>query len=454
MKAIGTGAFMTMLAATSAPAGTIDSPNIVLIMADDMGYECLGSYGSASYQTPALDRLASEGVLFSECHAQPLCTPSRVKIMTGKYNFRNYLKFAELPPKETTFANVLQDAGYSTCIAGKWQLGGDHAQIGKFGFDEYCLWQLISYPASERGYRYGDPTVFKNGEKFADLTGQYGPDVFADFVIDFIERKKDGPFFVYYPMVLVHDPFVPTPDSPGWEIDRHRGNPKNFKDMVEYTDGLVGKIVEKLDDLDLRENTLILFTGDNGTHPLIVSEMEDGRSVQGGKAFTRDNGTHVPLIANWPGTAPSGKQCSDLISFADFVPTLAETAGAPIPPGIDGVSFLPQVKGQAGQPRDWLYMFARLRHVCVGSGGLMDWNNDPGNITIEPDSKDGIPANYVKCFVRDERWKLYTTGHLYDLQNDIDELEPVLPAEDTPESAAVRGRLKQILNSINSERSQ
>lgn len=231
-------------------------PNIVLIMADDMGYECLGCNGSTEYKTPNLDRLASDGIRFDNCYSQPLCTPSRVKIMTGKYNYRNYEDFGYLNPNQQTFGNLLQEAGYATCIAGKWQLNGlnrnnpnnqDTNRPNHFGFDEYCLWQLHHKNVKGAG-RFADPLITQNGEDLARNSEAYGPRIFADYILDFIDRKADQPFFVYYPMVLVHDPFVPTPDSPEW-AEFERRNEKDtayFADMINYTDRIVGELEAKL----------------------------------------------------------------------------------------------------------------------------------------------------------------------------------------------------------------
>ena len=145
-----------------------EMPNVILIMADDMGYECLGAYGSTEYNTPNLDKMAEEGILFEHCYSQPLCTPSRVKIMTGKYNYRNYEYFGYLNENQHTIGNLMKDAGYSTCIVGKWQLNGisykneipewnDNERPNKFGFDEYCLWQLTQ--ARSHGERYSNPLI-------------------------------------------------------------------------------------------------------------------------------------------------------------------------------------------------------------------------------------------------------------------------------------------------------
>ena len=202
---------------------TIDrQPNIILIMADDLGYETIGAYGSKMYQTPNLDKMAREGMMFSHCYAMPLCTPSRVQLMTGKYNFRNYIGFGLLDPAERTFGHLMQDAGYKTCVVGKWQLLGNKRQqelasgrIGswpkKAGFDEYCLWQIDTL-----GSRYKHPVLSISSEGTRKFEGGYGPDVFVEYIENFIEANSDKPFFLYYPMVITHDPFVPTPNHPDY----------------------------------------------------------------------------------------------------------------------------------------------------------------------------------------------------------------------------------------------
>lgn len=358
LRAIGMGAAaLAVPRLLSGGEASKKKPNIILIMADDLGYECLCCNGSTSYKTPVLDELARTGVRFEHCYAQPLCTPSRVQIMTGKYNFRNYTVFGSLDPKETTFAHIMQNCGYATCVAGKWQLYGGAEATGSYpdkaGFDEYCLWQV-----KDRGARYANPTVLLNGKLHRDIKGKYGPDVFCDFITDFVERHKKRPFFVYYPMVLTHAPFEPTPDSKDWNTKGRRNNKKNFADMVAYMDKIIGRIIRKLDELGLRENTLLLFTGDNGTPRSIASKLTD-RVLEGGKGLTTDAGTHVPLVASWKGTAPKGKVCGDLVDFTDFLPTLAEAVGAELPRErvVDGRSFLPQLRGEKCLPRDWVFCY-------------------------------------------------------------------------------------------------
>jgi arylsulfatase A len=179
-----------------------------------------------------LDKLAAEGIRFEHCYAQPLCTPSRVQIMTGIYNVRNYVRFGILDWKQVTFANLLGEAGYATCVAGKWQLEGGYDAPGHFGFDECCLWQLNRRPG-----RYPNPGLEINGKQVDYTAGEYGPDVVTDYICDFMRRKKDQPFLVYYPMILTHCPFEPTPDSADWDpaskgSPTYKGNPKYFADMV------------------------------------------------------------------------------------------------------------------------------------------------------------------------------------------------------------------------------
>lgn len=405
-------------------------PNVVLMMADDLGYECLSCNGGLSYETPVLDHLAEANVRFEHCYSQPVCTPSRVKIMTGQYNFRNYISFECLRAGETTFGHIMQDAGYETCIAGKWQLSGSDDYPGTLpedaGFDEYCLWQIH---AADKGSRYWNPTLIQNGTKMEGLEGRYGPDVLYEFVSGFMKRNRRKPFFVYYPMVLPHGPHVPTPDSKEGDAKSKRDG-KYFPDMVSYLDKNVGRVVAKIDELGLRENTLIIFIADNGTDKKIVSKM-GARLIKGGKGTTPDAGTHVPMIVSWKGTAASGKVINELIDFSDFLPTIADVGDAKIPNGItvDGKSFLPLIKGQTEQTKEWVFChYNKAKHKAAANKG-----KDTGNKSNKPE--------YTR-FVRDKRYKLYSNGNFFDVPNDPEEKNPIQSA---PEK---RRRLQAILDSI------
>lgn len=240
--------------ATAAIADQPGRPNIILIMADDMGYECVGANGGTSYRTPPLDKLAANGMRFEHCHSQPLCTPSRVQLMTGIYNQRNYVCFGLLDPGATTFAHLLKQAGYATCVVGKWQLGGGFDGPAHFGFDEYCLWQL-----TVRESRYPNPLIEQNGKVIQYSNGEYGPDIVCNYLCSCMERNKDRRFFAYYSLMLPHAPFVPTPDSPQYDpkaTDEETGaDKKHFADMVAYTDKQVGRVVDKLHEQGIAENT-------------------------------------------------------------------------------------------------------------------------------------------------------------------------------------------------------
>ena len=353
-----------------------DQPNIILIMADDMGYEALSSNGSESCKSPNLDKLAAKGVRFTNCFSNPICTPSRVKLMTGQYNVRNYVKFGWLDREQTTFAHQLKAAGYATAIAGKWQLGRDKDTPQHFGFEQSCLWQHTrSGRSNEDGKnidrRFVNPQLEFNGVEKDFTNGEYGPQVCTDFICDFIDKNKKKPFLVYYPMILTHCPFDPTPDSTDWDPKRlgsttykgDRNDPqRHFRDMVAYADKAVGQIVSQLEKSGVRDNTLIIFTGDNGTDTPIVTPW-NGKKVVGGKGTMSDTGTRVPLIVNWPaGIRKAGRVVDDLVEFTDVFPTICEVTTAKLPknhPG-DGASIVPVLRNQAGaRKKDWVYIWYR-----------------------------------------------------------------------------------------------
>ncbi len=339
-----------------------ERPNILLIMADDLGIEGLGCYGGDSYPTPRLDQLAEEGMRFTHGYSQPLCTPTRVQIMTGKYNHRNWLYFGILDPSERTFGHLMSDAGYRTAIAGKWQLQsydppdfpgsekrrGTGMKVNEAGFDEYQLFH--SWHTEDKGSRYGHPSYDRNGEIHKDLVDQYGPDASVDFILDFYRRHQDEPSFVYYPMALPHWPVNPTPDSADWSDPKKRlaEDDKYFADMVTYMDKLVGRLVDGLQELGLREKTLVIFYSDNGTDKKVTSQFR-GQPVKGGKNSVLQTGIRVPLIISQPGTVKPAV-VSDLVDASDFLPTFAELAGIDIPSDwhCDGISFAPVLSGQKG----------------------------------------------------------------------------------------------------------
>ena len=396
-------------------------PNIVLIMADDVGYECFGCYGSKQYKTPQIDQLARGGIRFNHCYSQPLCTPSRVKIMTALSNARNYSAFSILNRDQRSIGQYFKAAGYQTMIAGKWQLLGSSHYSDQFrgkgsrpeamGFDQSCLWQV-----DQLGSRYWEPLLCINGTNRQFGKDQYGPTLATDAIIDFMQAQRDKPFLVYYPMIQVHSPFQPTPDS---KSRTSKNQQRNFEDMVTYMDKLIGRIAMKAQQLGIAERTLIMFVGDNGTHKRIKSRLH-GQTIVGGKGQTTDAGTRVPFIAYWPGTIRPGQVSDQLVDFSDFLPTTLEAIGATVPEGLDGRSFLPRLQGRPGKPREWMYCF-----YC------------PRPERMKP----------VR-FVRDQRWKLYGDGRFYDVQQDTLE-KNVLDEGSLPgDSRKAYQKLRAALNSM------
>ena len=405
--------------ADNASAAAPDRPNIVLIMIDDLGAECVGVYGGTSYETPVMDKLAAEGMRFTNAYTPPLCTPTRVQIMSGQYPFRNgwpvgiWTKDRPhqfVDPDRLPMGAMMQKCGYKTAIAGKWQLGRfddhpDHAR--KCGFDAHCLW-MWKNDIAEGGKtpRYWDPAVWKDGRQMKETKGKFGPDLYCDALIEFMRKHREEPFFAYYPMALTHLPFIVPPESDA------KTSPEKFAAMVHYADRLIGRIVSELEQLGLRENTLVLVTGDNGTPGKVTSKLGD-KTIPGGKHQMTEAGTRVPLIANWPGTVPAGAVRDDLVDTSDVLPTLAEIADTKPPAGhlvdghvVDGRSFAAQLRGEEGTPREWVYL----------------------------QLKD-------KWFLRDKKYRLDSDGSFYDMSDRYAAKKLKSPLSE--EAKAAKGRLEK-----------
>ncbi|MEO7306277.1 MAG: sulfatase-like hydrolase/transferase [Ferruginibacter sp.] len=395
-------------------------PNIILILADDLGIETLGCYGGTSYKTPHLDFLASVGMRFTQVYATPLCTPSRLVLMTGKYNFRNYKAFGYLPAGEKTFAHLMKANGYATGVFGKWQLNGmgpgptaanpkpDPSLTGstclEAGFDEYAAWFLFG-----AGSRYKDP-VISTSAGTREYKNEYGPDILEKYAETFITKHRNQPFFLYYPIVLPHDPFQPTPDMPAYkDFDASKqGNDTakfhstldsdtaNYPYMINYMDKLVGKLIDKVREAGIEKNTLIIFVGDNGTDNRITS-YQNGIPIQGDKGVTTNAGTHVPMIVYWAGVIKPGAINNNLIDFTDFIPTFSELTKLKIPKEfiLDGTSFYSQLMNAGkGKHRQWIYDYYDPK-----------WGRLKGD-----------------TWVQNENWKLYKDGRIYNLKNDPKEI--------------------------------
>ena len=349
---------------TGAPNAAAKRPNIIFIMADDLGPEWLSCYGGEEMKTHNLDKLAVEGMQFSNAYSMAQCTPTRVTLLTGQYPFRHgWVNHWDVPrwgagchfdPRHNiTFARVLKTAGYATAAAGKWQINDFRVQtdaMEKHGFDEYCMWTGFESQNPPSAKRYWDPYIHtKKGSR--TYKGRFGTDIFVDFLIDFMRRHKDRPMMLYFPMCLTHGPLTNTPLDPDAS-----GNLERHKAMVRYTDLAVGRIVKALDDLKLRNNTIVFFTADNGTAKKITARM-NGRIVKGGKATLGEPGVRAPFIVNCPGLVPAGVVTDALTDFTDMLPTFAELAGTGIPAdiAIDGCSIAKLILGKGkDSPRRWI----------------------------------------------------------------------------------------------------
>ena len=391
---------------------TVGKPNIILILSDDLGVDILGCFGSDQYKTPHLDALAAGGMKFTHTYASPLCGPSRALLMTGRYAFRtgatNQDKTGEITPeKEIMIPNILKGAGYATASFGKWGQFG--LPPGVFGFDEYLNFKGsgIFWNTQPKGKSYD-----LNGKQVELKDKEYMPDLLHRLAVDFITRNQNKPFFLYYPMSHIHGDILPTPDSQEGASDKQL-----YADNIAYHDKLVGQLVAELEKLKLRERTLVVYVGDNGTAKggAAISTV-GGKKIYGSKGSMLEGGSLVPMIVNWPGTTPAGKTCADPIDFSDFVPTFAAAAGAKLPENvvIDGQSFLPQIKGERGNPREWAFVqLARM------------W------------------------YVRSLNWKLNEKGELYDMSGAPFE-EKLVPADSTdPTAMEARAKLKAALDKLN-----
>lgn len=418
---------MLLAAFTSAGVLGAKPPNILLIMADDLGAENLACYGNSVYATPHLDRLAAQGARFENAYATPVCTPTRAMILTGLHpNRSGFLerldspldpgKTNRLPAHLKTIGHVFQSAGYATAIAGKWHLGDFQKypdQPQAHGFNEYCLW--VQYWDGKRRSRYYAPHNWEDGQYRVHGKDVFGPDYYCDFLMDFMERHRQRPFFAYFPMNLIHGPLI-TP--PGDQTAAETRYPKDLGvrerkagQMVHYLDTIVGRILDKLSKLGVDQNTLVIFTGDNGTAGNLVSRLGKFH-LRGGKRTMNEAGTRVPFIARWPGRIPPGRRDS-FITLMDLLPTLASIADIPLYHPVDGRDLSHNLFNTPGSDRKTFAM--------AFEGGVY--------------------------FVRDRRFRLHEDGRFYDVSVGGNETRYNMDiVSDAGRHAQARLRLQQYLD--------
>jgi len=373
-------------------------PNIVFIMADDLGKEWISCYGADSIKTEHLDQLASTGIRFNNVYSMPQCTPTRLTFLTGQYPYRHgWVNHWDVPrwgggahfddAKYPSLGRAMKAAGYKTAIAGKWQIDDFRVEpdaLTRNGFDQYCMWPGYETGVPASAQRYQEPYVYCNGA-YETKTNDFGPNVFTTFIENFIRENKKKPLFIYYPMVIPHSPFVNTPDeSADTDLAKHKA-------MVRYTDNLVGRIVKVLEDEGVRNNTLIIWTADNGTTGRITGSIA-ARKVKGQKGRTAEAGLCVPFIVNWPAKINKGYVSDALIDFTDMYKTFIDLSGSEIVEHkpLDGKSFRSVLLNpMQGSERSWI----------LGMGG-----GNYAALTV-----NGVENQYRfrDRVLRNERYKLY-----------------------------------------------
>jgi arylsulfatase A len=402
-------AFACLAPGLCAATATTPKPNIIFILADDYGIGEVGCYGSDNYKTPHLDALARSGIRYTHAYTVPLCGPSRAAIMTGRYAFRtgavNQDRVPLIKPSDETFmASILKEAGYVSSAIGKW--GQLPLTPAEFGFDDYLRFtgSGIYWNTQAKGKSY-----VVNGKTRALRDKEYMPDLMHQHLTGFMEKHREQPFYIYYCLSHVHTEILPTPDS--------APDSKNiYADNVVYMDKLVGKLIAELERLGLREKTLVMFMGDNGTGGQRAERATiGGRPLSGSKGSMLEGGGLVPLIASWPGVVQAGKISSQLVEATDFVPTFAELAGAKLPDRIiDGRSFAAQLRGEERPHRDWIFdQLARM------------W------------------------YVREAAWKLNQAGELYDMSGAPFEEKLVSADTQNPAAIGARKRMQAVLDQLN-----
>lgn len=424
-------------------------PNVVIIFIDDMGYADIGPFGATVYPTPNLDRMAQEGRKFTDFHsATAVCSASRVALLTGCYPERVSILGA-LGPRanhginadELTLAELCKSRGYATAIFGKWHLG-HHEQFLplQHGFDEYYglpysndMWPEPMYPGHDVAKRKADtpPLPLIEGNKVVDarVTGEDQEQLttsYTERAVDFINRNRDRPFFLYVPHTMVHVPLHVS------DKFRDKSGAGLFGDVVMEVDWSVGQILSALKQNGIDEQTLVVFTTDNGPWLSYGDHAGSAGPLREGKGTMFEGGYRVPTIMRWPGQIPAGTACDEFAATIDLLPTVAELIDADLPPDrkIDGKNIWPLMNGAADakSPYDVFYCYYdRALHAVRDRRWKLHLPHPYRTLKGKPGGKDGRPVEYEQA---------KTGVELYDLQNDVGETTNV--ASEHPE---IVGRL-------------
>lgn len=363
-----------------------DRPNIIFIMADDMGYGDLSCFGQKKFRTPNIDRIAAEGMRFTQCYAGcTVCAPSRSVLMTGQhtghtrvrgnmckaggsvgYKGNRQVRRMYLTDEDITVGNVLQDAGYHTGIIGKWHLGGykeDATPLDR-GFDEFYGWLNRTYETIFPTYypqkRYRNRELYDIAANQNGQNGYYHTDICTDEALRFLKENKSRRFFLYLAYINPHDPLV-VPELGPYANKDWPEPMKTYAAMIHLLDQRIGKLMDTLKDLGIDKDTIVFFCSDNGprsggskTLTEVAEFFDSNGPLQGYKRDMFEGGIRVPMIVRLPGKVPAGQTCDTPWYFADFLPTAADLADAQPPKNIDGVSMLPTILGRRQNLRDRL----------------------------------------------------------------------------------------------------
>lgn len=394
--------------ATVYAQGGSESPNIVLILADDLGYADVGAYGAPKIETPEIDELADQGMKFTEFYAESLCSPSRAALMTGSYSYRSGTSSVFWPdsdtglnPDEITIAELLKDEGYTTATIGKWHLGHEEEFLPtNQGFDYYFGLPFSNDmgPDARRG-DFDELPVMRNeevverGPDQRELTKRY-----TDETIQFIEENQEEPFFVYLAHTMPHVPLYASEDFEGTSDFGLYG------DVVEELDWSTGKIMDKLDELGLTDNTLVVFLSDNGPW---LQKGEDGglaTPLRNGKGTSWEGGHRVPAIMSMPGEIPESSKSEAMTTIMDIYPTIADLAGADMPEDrvIDGKNLRSILSEQTDESPHEVYYYYRLKQLQAVRMG--DWK-----LHLEGKRRDynNVNYDYSDDFVFEQEEELY-----------------------------------------------
>ncbi len=417
-------------------------PNVVVIFIDDMGYADVGCFGATGYETPNIDKMADEGMRFTSFYSSTgVCSASRASLMTGCYCDRVSVHYAYMPdakeglnPDETTIAEMLKPLGYKTAIFGKWHLG-HHKEFLPLqqGFDEYFgipysndMWP-VDYdgipvkdkknPTRPGKLRYPALPLLEGNKKVREIwtleeQGELTT-MYTNRAVDFINRNKENPFFLYLPHSMVHVPIAVS--------SKFKGKSKQglFGDVVMEVDWSVGEVLKALKENGIAENTLVIFTSDNGPWLNFGNHAGSAKPLREGKGTVWEGGHREPCVMWWPGKIAPGKTIDKIASTIDILPTIAEITGAKLPEKkIDGISFLPILKGKDVTTRDefWCYYGGGLRAIRKGDWKMYYPQTYRSYVGVKP-GMDGFPGPYAKGVLK----KIV----LYNLKNDISETTDV-----------------------------